>query len=100
MLQVKEQVGDLLDHLERVRDTAGPERVPDAVDLIPDVASDHALGFTLGLEGNADRSSRVLYRRRYSNVNSKINFHQTPVASRVLGSSPRIFARQRSGVIR
>ena len=37
----KQQVGDLLDHLQRVRDTAGPERVPDLVNLGLDVACDH-----------------------------------------------------------
>ena len=37
----EEQVGDLLDHLQRVRDAAGPEGVPDAVDLVLDVAGDH-----------------------------------------------------------
>ena len=29
----KEQVGDLLDYFERIGDTAGPEGVPDLVDL-------------------------------------------------------------------
>lgn len=30
----EEQVGDLLNHLKRVRNAARPERIPDAVDLI------------------------------------------------------------------
>jgi hypothetical protein len=38
----EERVGDLLDHLQRVRDAALPERVPDGVDLVLDVAGDHA----------------------------------------------------------
>jgi hypothetical protein len=37
----EEQIGDLLDHLERVGDAAGPEGVPDLVDLALDVAGDH-----------------------------------------------------------
>src|SRR5439155_15451372 len=37
----EEQVSDLLDHFERVRDAAGPEGVPDAVNLVLDVAGDH-----------------------------------------------------------
>ena len=37
----EEQVGDLLDHLQRVGDAAGPEGVPDLVDLALDVAGDH-----------------------------------------------------------
>src|SRR5439155_12558506 len=37
----EEQVRDLLDHLERVGDAAGPECVPDAVDLILDFTGDH-----------------------------------------------------------
>jgi hypothetical protein len=45
----EQQVGDLLDHLQRVGDAAGPEGIPDLVDLVLDVAGDHA-GF-LGLVG-------------------------------------------------
>jgi hypothetical protein len=40
----EEQVGDLLDHLQRVGDAAGPEGVPDLVDLALDVAGDHLEG--------------------------------------------------------
>jgi hypothetical protein len=49
----EEQVGDLLDDLERVGDAAGPERVPDAVDLVLDFTSDH-FGFreSLSRPGN------------------------------------------------
>jgi hypothetical protein len=36
----EEQVGDLLDHLERVGDAAGPEGVPDLVDLALDWTGD------------------------------------------------------------
>jgi hypothetical protein len=32
----EEQIGDLLDHLERIGDAARPERIPDAVDLVPE----------------------------------------------------------------
>jgi len=37
----EEQVGDLLDDFERVGDAAGPEGVPDLVDLALDGAGDH-----------------------------------------------------------
>ena len=37
----EEQVGDLLDDLQGVGDTTGPEGVPDLVDLALDVAGDH-----------------------------------------------------------
>jgi len=37
----EEQVGDLLDHLKRVADAAGPERVPDLVDSAPELTGDH-----------------------------------------------------------
>src|SRR5439155_17617598 len=37
----KHKVRDLLDDLERVRDAAGPERVPDLVDPAPELARDH-----------------------------------------------------------
>ena len=37
----EEQVGELLDDRERVRDAAGPHRVPDAVDLGFEFAGDH-----------------------------------------------------------
>ena len=37
----EEEEGDLLDHRERIGDPAGPEGVPDAVDLIPDIACQH-----------------------------------------------------------
>jgi hypothetical protein len=39
----KEQVGDLLHHLQRIRDSAGPESVPDPVDLTSEFAGDHQL---------------------------------------------------------
>jgi hypothetical protein len=39
----EEEVGDLLDDLEGVRDAPGPERVPDAVDLALDSAGDHGV---------------------------------------------------------
>ena len=38
----EQQVGDLLDDLERVGDAAGPEGVPDAVDLALELTGDHA----------------------------------------------------------
>ncbi len=37
----EEQVGELLDYLQRVGDAAGPEAVPDAVDLAAEVAGEH-----------------------------------------------------------
>ena len=37
----EEQVGDLLDHLQGVGDAAGPERVPDPVDLALQLTGDH-----------------------------------------------------------
>ena len=45
----EQQVGNLLHHLQRVRDAAGPKCVPDAVDLCLDVACDHLRGFQIGL---------------------------------------------------
>ncbi len=41
----EEQVGELLDDRERVRDTAGPHRVPDAVDLGFEFTGDHESAF-------------------------------------------------------
>jgi hypothetical protein len=38
----KQQVGDLLDDLKGIGDTAGPECVPDTVDLVADFAGEHA----------------------------------------------------------
>ncbi len=38
----KQQIGDLFDHLQRIRNAAGPEGVPNAIDLILDVTGDHA----------------------------------------------------------
>jgi len=37
----EQQVGNLLDDLERVGDPAGPEAVPDLVDLVADIACEH-----------------------------------------------------------
>ena len=37
----EEQVGDLLDHFQRVGDAAGPEGIPDVVDLAADFAGEH-----------------------------------------------------------
>jgi hypothetical protein len=37
----EKQVGDLLDHLQWVRDPASPEAIPDGVDLVADIASKH-----------------------------------------------------------
>jgi len=37
----EQQVGDLLDDLKRVGDAAGPEGIPDAVDLALEVTGDH-----------------------------------------------------------
>ena len=39
----EQQVGDLLDDLQRVGDAAGPEGVPDAVDLALQLAGDHSM---------------------------------------------------------
>jgi hypothetical protein len=39
----KEQVGDLLDDFERIGDPAGPEGVPDAVDLAAQLAGSACL---------------------------------------------------------
>jgi hypothetical protein len=41
----EEEIGDLLDHREGVRDPAGPEGVPDAVDLVADFTCEHLVGF-------------------------------------------------------
>jgi hypothetical protein len=38
----EEQVGDLLDHLHRVGDAAGPEGIPDGIDLAAEFAGEHA----------------------------------------------------------
>ena len=56
----EEEIGDLLDHLQRIRDAARPEGVPDAIDLVLDVAGDHALGLTPSQE-----STPVLRVRRF-----------------------------------
>jgi len=40
----EQQVGNLLDDLERVGDAAGPERIPDAVDLIAEFPGEHGRG--------------------------------------------------------
>ena len=37
----EEQIGDLLDDLERVGDPAGPEGISDAIDLVLDLAGKH-----------------------------------------------------------
>jgi hypothetical protein len=37
----EEQVGDLLDDLQRVGDAAGPEGIPDSVDLASDFTGHH-----------------------------------------------------------
>jgi len=42
----EQQVGDLLDDLERVGDATGPEGVPDAVDLALEVTGDHGVEAT------------------------------------------------------
>lgn len=39
----KQQIGDLFDHLQRIRNAAGPESVPNAIDLILDVTGDHGV---------------------------------------------------------
>ena len=39
----EQEVGDLLDHLERVGDAAGPERIPHRIDLAPEFTCKHAL---------------------------------------------------------
>ena len=41
----EQEIGDLLDDFERVRDASGPESVPDAIDLILNFASDHVALF-------------------------------------------------------
>jgi hypothetical protein len=51
----EEQIGDLLDDLERVGDAAGPECVPNAVDLVLDFTSDH---FAFSLVRRAPRQTR------------------------------------------
>ena len=38
----EQQVGDLFDHLQWVGNAAGPESVPDPVDLVPHITGDHA----------------------------------------------------------
>jgi len=45
----EEQVGDLLDHLQRVADAARPEGIPDAVDLALELPSDHAVRLSMRL---------------------------------------------------
>ena len=37
----EKEIGDLLDHFERVRDPAGPEGVPDLINLVAYFASQH-----------------------------------------------------------
>ncbi len=39
----KKQLRDLFDHLQRIRNAAGPEGAPNAIDLILDVTGDHGL---------------------------------------------------------
>ena len=39
----EQQIGDLLDHRQRVGHAAGPEGVPDLVDLIFDGTGDHRI---------------------------------------------------------
>jgi hypothetical protein len=40
----EQQVGDLLHHLQRVGDAAGPERIPDGVNLAAKFAGEHVFG--------------------------------------------------------
>lgn len=37
----EQEVGDLLDHFERVGDATGPESIPNLIDLITDFAGKH-----------------------------------------------------------
>jgi len=57
----EEEVGDLLHHLQGVGDAAGPEGVPDAVDLGFDCAGDHGVVLA-GIRGRAGITSRRLFR--------------------------------------
>ena len=57
----EQQVGDLLDHLERVRDPAGPERVPDSVDLAAQFPRDHGEESSCGIPSGLAVGESWLY---------------------------------------
>lgn len=38
----EQEIGDLLNHLQRVGNPAGPEAIPDPVDLVAEFASQHS----------------------------------------------------------
>jgi hypothetical protein len=54
----KQQVGDLLDDGERVRYTAGPEVIPNSINLISNIAGEHAT--------SCNKASMSLDVRQYS----------------------------------
>jgi hypothetical protein len=52
----EQQVGDLLDHLDRVRDPARPEGIPDSIDPAAQFPGDHAI--TPQVNGHHSRASQ------------------------------------------
>jgi hypothetical protein len=44
---LEQQVGDLLDHLDRVGDAAGPKGVPEGIDLVAEFACEHGGGWSM-----------------------------------------------------
>jgi hypothetical protein len=69
-------IRDLLDHLQRIRDPASPKRIPDPVDLVPDLAGDHDPTF----------SSEEVTAQPNLFLRTKIGVHQHPI-SRSQGST-------------
>ncbi len=54
---LEQQVGDLLDHLDRIRNAAGPEGVPDGIDLAAQFAGEHERVGCLWVLGGGRRAS-------------------------------------------
>jgi hypothetical protein len=52
----KEQVRDLFDDFERIRDPARPEGIPEGVDLVADVSSQHIFGSPVSHDSQFTRS--------------------------------------------